>query len=205
MREQLDSADDVITTFSQQRQVLLKHTADVLCTEPSRPELKASPRESRLSAILVSSLEELKVAEEELTERVAALADLRDDLERRVRDTRQLFDLAPACLLVTDVQGLILEANRACLMTLKRDFPLVERQPLTRFIPPDERRSFRDGLSRILATDGVSDWRFVLVRPTDAPLAVSAAVHVVKPLAEPTGAKLFWSIRVIEPAATLDA
>ena len=181
MKQNLESANELIATFAQQRQVLLRHTAEVLCPEPSRSASKPSSREAQLSAILVSSLEELKVAEEELTERIAVLAELRDDLERRVRGARQLFDLAPACLLVSDVQGQILDANRSCQMMLKRDSPMLERQPLARFIPSDERRSFRDGLARILSTEGVSDWRFVLSRPTDAPVPVTAAVRVVRP------------------------
>ena len=208
MNQNLESANELIATFAQQRQVLLRHTAEVLCPEPSRSASKPSSREAQLSAILVSSLEELKVAEEELTERIAVLAELRDDLERRVRGARQLFDLAPACLLVSDVQGQILDANRSCQMMLKRDSPMLERQPLARFIPSDERRSFRDGLARILSTEGVSDWRFVLSRPTDAPVPVSAAVRVVRPIGASGEAvtKLFWSIRVLDPAdAPIDA
>ena len=206
MTQHLEGADELLTTFSHQRLALLKHTADVLCAEESRSDLTVSPRVAQLSAILVSSLEELKVAEEELAERVAALSDLRDDLEKRVRSARQLFDLAPACLLVTDSQGHILEANRAFQVMLKRDFSGLERQPLTRFIAADERRSFRDGLSRLVRMDGVNDWRLRLVRPTDGPLAVSVAVHVVKPLTTSGGTRLFWSIRVVEPSdAPIDA
>src|SRR5690348_8805632 len=65
--------DDLITSFAQQRQVLLKHTADILRNDTLAPETASDERESRLSAILVSSLEELKVAEEELLERTEAL------------------------------------------------------------------------------------------------------------------------------------
>jgi PAS domain-containing protein len=201
MKQNLIGADDLVTTFAHQRQVLLKHTADVLCTGSGDTETDGSPRETKLSAILVSSLEELKVAEEELLERTEALADLRDALERRVWGAHQLFDLAPACLFVTDIYGTITEVNRACQMLLKRDFSVLERQPLTRFIPAEERRAFREGLARIASTDGVSDWRFMLVRPTDSPLAVSAAVHVVRTPGAQNSAMLYWSIRPIEAPA----
>src|SRR5205085_255683 len=85
MKDNLIGADDLITTFAQQRQVLLKHTADVLSPNDAAARQAATAQEVKLSAILVSSLEELKVAEEELLERTEALADLRDELEQRVR------------------------------------------------------------------------------------------------------------------------
>ncbi|HKW47260.1 MAG TPA: PAS domain-containing protein [Gemmatimonadaceae bacterium] len=191
------TSDDLITTFAQQRQVLLKHTADIL-----RSDLSSKPgseeREARLSAILVSSLEELKVAEEELVERTEALAKLRDDLERQIHGARQPFEFAPVCLLVTDAYGNIIEANRACELMMKRDSSALARQPIARFIPPDERRNFRDGLARVVSAEGVNDWRFLLVRPTDSVLAVSAAVQVMKNPEGMTGARLVWSIRVAD-------
>lgn len=201
MKENLIGADDLITTFAQQRQVLLKHTADVLCDDAQRLDGQGNGREAQLSAILVSSLEELKVAEEELLERTEALADLRDELEQRVRGEHQLFDLAPVCLLVTDIYGGIIEANRACLTLLKRDQAALERQPIARFIPPDERRSFRDGLGRIVAAESVSDWRFRFIRPTDAPLTVSAAIRVIKTAGQANGQQLLWSIRVVDDSS----
>lgn len=197
------SGDDLLTTFSQQRQVLLKHTADILQNDPTLSQVRLDEREARLSAILVSSLEELKVAEEELVERTEALAKMRDELEQRVEGTRQLFELAPVCLMVTDVYGNITEANRACLHLLRRDLSALERQPMARFIPPDERRSFRDSLGRVVAAEGVSDWRFLLIRPTDTALPVSASVQVVRPAGTSIGARLLWSIRVIDESGSL--
>ena len=161
-------------------------------------------REAKLSAILVSSLEELKVAEEELSERVESMAEIRDQLEQRIQGAQQLFDLAPAPLLVTDIYGTITEANRASQLLLKRDFMMLERQPLARFIPVDERRAFRDGLARLIDTNGVSDWRLLLIRPTAAPIVVSAAVQVAKSIGSDQQ-KLFWSLRVVNAEKTTDA
>lgn len=205
MTHNLIGEDDLLATFSQQRQILLKHTADLLCPEPAPVRQTPVEREAKLSAILVSSLEELKVAEEELMERTEALASVRDDLEERLGATRQLFDLAPACLLVTDVYGNIVDANRAFQMLVKRDLSTLERQPFARFIPNDERRAFRDGLTRVVAADGVGDWRLSLARPSDSQLSVSAAVQVVRSVGIVPQVRLFWSIsRLGETAATLD-
>jgi PAS domain-containing protein len=192
MKQKLSPADDLLTALAYQRQSLLKHVATVLSTGDEASERRASDREAQLSAITVSSLEELKVAEEELTERTAALADLRDALESRLQAAHQLFELAPACLLVTDVYGNILHANRAMRRLLRVDPKAMDRQPLARFISHDARRGFRDGLTRIAQMDGVSEWRMVLVRPTDAPVEVSAVVDVLRSAETPSGTTLYW-------------
>jgi PAS domain-containing protein len=205
VKDNLIGADALITAFAQHRRTLLKHTSDLLCGEEQPVSGDGRERATELSAVLVASLEELKVAEEELVERTEALANLRDELEQRVRGARSLFDLAPAHLLVTDVYGSIVDANLACQQLLKRDLADLERQPLARFIAPDERRAFRGALSRVVASDGVNEWRLVLVRPTAGPLAVSAAVRVVKAIAEAGQRRLFWSIRPTEEPGTIDA
>ncbi|HEX4469068.1 MAG TPA: PAS domain-containing protein [Gemmatimonadaceae bacterium] len=190
--------DDLITTFAEQRQLLLKHTADILRNDTLPATSASEEREGRLSAILVSSLEQLKVAEEELVERTEALAKMRDELEERIYGIRQLFDLAPVCLLVTDTYGSIVETNLACAQLLRRDCSELHRQPIARFIAPDERRGFRESLARVVAAEGVSDWRFLLNRPTDTALRVSAAVSMLKNAGIKIGARLLWSIRVVE-------
>jgi PAS domain-containing protein len=204
MKENLIDTDGFVSAFSQQRQVLLKHTADLLAADTNRVRQQTIEREAKLSAILVSSLEELKVAEEELSERVESMAEIRDQLEQRIQGAQQLFDLAPAPLLVTDIYGTISEANRASQLLLKRDFMMLERQPLARFIPVDERRAFRDGLARLIETNGVSDWRLLLIRPTAAPIVVSAAVQVAKSIGSDQQ-KLFWSLRVVNAEKVADA
>ena len=206
VKDNLRSTDALITSFAEHRQILLRHTGELLCGEGSVVRQPASEREAKLSAILVSSLEELKVAEEELVERTAALADLRGELDQRVRGAYQLFDLAPACLLVTDIYGTILDVNHASQQLLKRNRDALERQPMSRFIATDGRRNFRDELGRVVTADGVNDWRLLLLRPTAGALTVSATIRVVKSLTADGPRRLFWSVRSLEPAATaLDA
>lgn len=195
MSEKLAPADDLVAALAHQRQSMLKHVASVLSTADANHNARTSEREVQLSAITVSSLEELKVAEEELTERTAALADLRDQLEQRVLFAHQLFELAPPCLLVTDIYGTILEANRAMRRLLRQDE--LSRQPLARFVPHDLRKGFRDGIARIAMMDGVADWRMMLVRPTDGPVEVTAVVEVVRGAHTPSGASLFWSFATV--------
>ena len=131
--------------------MLLKHTGDLLCSPVAPVTQLEDEREAKMSAILVSSLEELKVAEEELVERTAALADLRDELEQHVRGAQELFELAPACLLVTDIYGTILEANRATQQLLKRDIDALSGSRW--------RASFRSTSVAAFATRWAGSWR----------------------------------------------
>ena len=206
MKDDLVGTDGLITSLAQHRQTLLKHTGELLCSEAAPVRQLDGERAAKLSAILVSSLEQLKVAEEELVKRTEALADLRDELEQRVRGAHRLFDLAPVPLLVTDSYGNILDANRACQQMLKRDRDALERQPVARFIPADQRRTFREALGRVMASEGVNDWRLSLVRPTAGPLTVTARVRVVRGVGPGGEQRLFWSIRNVDAdAAALEA
>jgi len=198
VNESLIVADEVLATFAQHRRTLLKRTAELLCADDAASGDGSLPEKTQqLSAILVASLEELKVAEEELRERTEALAVLRDQLERRRRGERALFDFAPACLVVTDVHGNILDANREALALLKQDLAQLDRRPIATFIQRDDRRGFRDSLARITVTRGVEDWRLVLLRPTDTPLLVSAAVQMVTGSGDGGQATLCWCVRVV--------
>jgi PAS domain-containing protein len=202
MKQILMPSDDLLSTFAQQRQLLLKHTADLLCTDGSVKQPERREREAQLSAILVSSLEELKVAEEELVERTDALARIREEIDKAVRIERQLFDLAPVSLIVTDIFGNIVDLNQCSAKMLKRDRASLEKQPLAEFVAAHERRSFREGLARVVTAEGVSDWRLLLVRPTAGAISVSAAVCVIKGSNKPSGLRLLWSMRVLEDGTT---
>lgn len=193
MKNKSIAEDSLISALSYQRQSLLKHAASVLSLSDLPSRAQPTEREAQLSAITLSSLEELKVAEEELTERTAALANLRDGWETRLQAAQQLFELAPPALLVTDIYGTVLEANRAMRQLLHLEPGSLDRQPLARFLPHEARRGFRDGLTRLAMLDGVTDWRMVLVRPTDVPVQVSAVVQVLRGPQTPSGTALYWS------------
>jgi hypothetical protein len=72
-----------------------------------------------LAGLLMSALEELKVAEEELREQNERLHERRLADERRLRHYEQLFMHIPAPALLTDMNANVLEASRDT-----RKFPL---------------------------------------------------------------------------------
>src|SRR6185437_4674764 len=97
------------------RQNALEERVDLLDLVPSFAELVIHrlelPVSAGVSALLMASLEELKVAEEELRMQNAQLADGRAREDRELHHYRQLFTYSPAAALLTDRRGAILEAN----------------------------------------------------------------------------------------------
>jgi PAS domain S-box-containing protein len=70
----------------------------------------------------------------------------------------EFFEQAPIGRLSTDVLGVVAEANRTAaeLLGVSRDF-LVGR-PLAAFVPPDDRRAFRDRLLALADEPGPLEW-----------------------------------------------
>src|SRR5690349_15179396 len=67
---------------------------------------------------LMNALEELHTAEEEMMQQNEALLESEVSLQLAHQHYRDLFELAPLGYLVTDVHGLIQEANRAAVSLL---------------------------------------------------------------------------------------
>jgi PAS domain-containing protein len=191
------SGDTFVAALSRQRLELLhrsshlvKQAGDALRTADDRGV-------AELSALLATSLEELKVVEDELLDRHESLDAVRAELEAEIRTARRLFDLAPASLVVTDLVGGIIEANRAAATLLRRECDRLERKPLAAFIPRAERADFRERLARLSIVEGVFDWRFTMQPTGEQPVCVSAAVHVVRNVGERGTAALYWSLRPV--------
>jgi PAS domain-containing protein len=194
MQPAATSEPDVVTELSRQRQHLLRHVAGLL--GPMRALDPSSDRTTKLSGALVASLEELKVAEEELLERVRTLAEVRNGLEERISESTAMLEFAPSCLLLSDVYGRITRANRAALHLLRQSAACVESRPLSCFIAHDRRRPFRQELARVLSVQSVLGWRLELIRPTDSAVVVSAAVNVSS---RPEGTRLHWCLSPLGP------
>ena len=191
-------ADPVVAGLARTRQTLLKHATELVpIDDPAIDADRAPETISKLAALLVASLEELKVAEEELVERTTTLADLRHAREQQTREAMMLFDLAPAALIVTDCQGNIAEANHAALALFRQRLAEIERQPISRFIQQQDRRDFRQALALVVATESVEGWRFLLARLTDSPIPVSATVAVIRSATGGQAARLYWRLDVV--------
>jgi PAS domain S-box-containing protein len=181
------------------RRTALRHTVDLLgnpnLATDARQQAEAFPR---VAAALASSLEELRVIEEELLDRHAQYEAEQAQTQQRIDYERRLFDLAPTALLVTDINGAVIDANRAACTLLGADTSTIDRKPLITFVPQEERSTFRSELARLGVTQGVADWRFKIARRRDVPVTVSAAVHLVARANRRCGGPgLFWCLRVL--------
>jgi two-component system cell cycle sensor histidine kinase/response regulator CckA len=85
-------------------------------------------------AELQNSLEELQVAEEELRQQSEGLFASRQNLEAEHQRYRDLFEFAPDGYLMTDVAGMIKEANRAAIALLQVTPGFLVGKPLAIFV-----------------------------------------------------------------------
>lgn len=184
-----------VETMEAQRRRVLGHAGAILLPHD---ELAASPENdsiSRLSALLVTSLEELKVAEEELIERHATFEQRRTTLEGELRHYRDLFQLAPHALLTTDPNGAIREVNEAASLLLRHSEQELFRRPLVSFVRIDQRTEFRTSLNRLRLTGGASDWHIQLAPRGQVPMCAVATVRVVPDTR--FGEGLIWELRPV--------
>ena len=185
---------DCLETF---RRTVLRETTDIVSAPASDRAEHRAEAFPRMAAMLASSLEELRVAEEEIADQSATLLARQHDYQRHVDYERRLFDLAPIALMATDPMGTITEANRAATDLLGKAKEYLDHKPMVSFIPFDDRSAFRDQLGRMSIADGTSDWRFRIVRQREVPVSVSATVHVIGRGNRSGGIALFWSLRTV--------
>ena len=182
-------AHDFVATFASQRQRLLHHADSILKEAPAGD----SPT-TRLSQMLLTSLELLKVAEEELREeqRTAAMRSMVQ--ERRVAHLMALFNYAPICLVLTTLDTTIREANNAAAALLGWDSHALEGRRVIDMIPGEQRSGFREQLAHAVEVGNVAAWSFRLDVRRTVPAVVSASVRLIDDAAVGTRA-LYWSLR----------
>lgn len=121
--------------------------------------------------------EGLRVTEEALRLQAEQLVAARVEHRAELEQYRALFDEAPEPYLVSDMQGVILRANRQACQLLAVDLGFLAGEPIASFVAPEDRRSFSEVLVRGAAAELVT--RFALrVLPRGAPAAVLSEVSV---------------------------
>jgi PAS domain S-box-containing protein len=127
---------------------------------------------------LETSLEELRVAEEELAQQEEALevADL--NLKLAHAHYRELFEFAPLGYIITDLNGAILEANRAAIALLNVKLQYVLHKPLALYVAEDDKFYLRSRLLGLQNTAHIQSWEMRL-QPRKKPLT-SVAVTCVR-------------------------
>jgi two-component system, sporulation sensor kinase C len=125
---------------------------------------------------LSTALEELQVTGEELREQNEEMLDLQVRLEEQRRRYEDLFEFAPDGYLVTDPDGLILQANQVAARLLNAQVQYLVEKPLGSYVAPWDRDRFYIRLEQ-LAQAQVDEWELDLLprrqRPFPAALTVA--------------------------------
>jgi PAS domain S-box-containing protein len=154
------------------------------------------------SEALAVTMEEMRVAEEELYEQNRELEESRLAVESERQRYRDLFDFAPDGYLVTDLRGMIREANRAVGELLGVSARNLAGKPLASYIEMDERPGFRLGLSRMLQVGRREDWIIRMEPRRGSPYDASVTVAVVRD-GHGTARALRWLIREVVQAGSV--
>jgi PAS domain-containing protein len=188
---------DTLSALVRCRQTVLERATMLMRPHHDVPFVEQHDALPGVSALLMTSLEELKVAEEELRRQNEALASQRASVDRIARHYQGLFLHGPLPAFVTDSYATIREANHAAARIFRREARLLEGKPLAAMLPPEHRDMFRRQLS-FMPVDGVRDWRLVLRRVGDLPVDVSAAVQRVPGGGANGSGALHWVLRVTD-------
>ncbi|MET0503279.1 MAG: PAS domain-containing protein, partial [Candidatus Binatia bacterium] len=107
---------------------------------------------------LSTSLEELTVTAEELQQQNDELAATRAAVEAERRHFQELFEAVPDGYLVTDIRGIIQEANTnaAKLLRTRQDF--LAGKPIFVYIVKDERAALYENLARLERGEALLHW-----------------------------------------------
>jgi PAS domain S-box-containing protein len=91
---------------------------------------------------LSTALEELQVAEEEIHHQNEELQAVLASVKQERMRYQELFDFAPEPYLLTDINGVIQEANHATTDLLKVPAHLLAGKPLAVFVTPESKQAF---------------------------------------------------------------
>lgn len=189
-------SNPTIDALARCRHTVLARASQVLDAEM----LEAAPdRMEKLQdvvALLMTTLEELKVAEEELREQNDRLRSQRASVDERLRHYHLLFLHSPVPSIITDLYASIQELNYAAAALFRREARHLERKPLATLVAPESRDAFRRQLLQFPLDDTTREWPLVLRRTGDVPITVRAMVHRVPDLGATRSGMLYW---VLEP------
>lgn len=183
------------------RQIVMTRTNDVLTRKLLPSARHDGESVHALTGLLMTSLEALKVAEEELRKQNASLAELRAAGEQRANHYRQLFMHIPAPAIVTDAYATILESNHAAERLLRRESSYLERKPLATLLHPASRPDFRTRLGRLVSSEEARQCVLTFNRRGDTPVDVDATVSFVPDIGPTRSSALFWLFAMRPSAA----
>ncbi len=198
-----NSTDEKKNIFSEAAQTLLEHISDLrqqVMDQPAAPHTLLQAAFETVS----TTLEELRVAEEEMRAQNEMLADAQEMSQEWRLHYQDLFDAAPDAYVVTDLLGVISEANLSAQRLLGLSLRFLVGKPLVGFVPVGNRQEFRRLLLDVARDPSGREHELTLQPRKQAPVAVSATVAVIQRMGgQPTG--LRWLIRDVTARGAAEA
>lgn len=198
-----DNTDEKMDTFSEAIQTLLEHISDLrqqVMDQSAAPQTLLQVAFETVS----TTLEELRVAEEEMRVQNDMLADAQETSQEWRLHYQDLFDAAPDAYVVTDLLGVISEANLSAQSLLGLSLRFLVGKPLAGFVPVGDRQEFRRLLLDIARDSSGREHELTLQPRKQAPVIVSATVTLIERMGgSPTG--LRWLIRDVTARGAAEA
>jgi PAS domain-containing protein len=185
-------SNQTLEAIARYRFTMMRRMSQILDDGDGRAPQVPGPVEPSLPGLLVSSIEELKVAEEELRSQNATLIAQRARIDERTRHYRELFLQSPAPTLITDLFGTIFEANFAAGELFRRSPDFLVRKPIAAMVPTENRDAFRRQFGNLSPASGPRNWHFTISRVGDVPVDVCATVQLVTGLGPTASGVLCW-------------
>src|ERR671918_1017126 len=149
------------------------------------------------TAELQVAIEGLEVAHEELRQQNEEILATREELELQRHRYRDLFEHAPYGYLVTDVHGVIEEANQAAAALLGLEAWLLGGKPFLLFIDEEDRAALRGLIARLKTGEPAPD-REVRLRTREDRRLRTVALTAVRDVDDSAKAqRLRWMLRDI--------
>ena len=164
----------------------------------SQSDLPSHELKSKLLSELSSALHELQTTATELLEQNEEMASSRQTLvEERCR-YQELFDFAPDGYLVTDTEGIILDANSAATNLFNVSRSLLIGKPLAIFVRNEEQLTFRTRLAEMKKGTVVQNDNWELIMQSGKRINFPVSILVGNIIASRGGeAELRWLLRDI--------
>jgi PAS domain S-box-containing protein len=151
------------------------------------------------------TMEEMRVAEEELLQQSKQIEDSQQAIELERQRYRDLLNFAPDGYLVTELNGLIREANPAAGDLLGVSPRFLNGKALATYVALDARPVFRSGLNRLLRVGRAENW-IVRIQPRRGQAYDATMTAAVVRAGDGTPTGLRWFLRkAVHPGAVGDA
>ena len=186
-------ATDTLSALAYCRRMVLQRASSLLDAPADTRVPDRSDALPSVSALLMTSLEELKVAEEELREQGDRLVAQQKAMDEAIRQHRQIFQLAPLPVVLTDRYGTIHDVNVAATELFRRDAHYMHRKPLAAFVTVPSRDKFRTQLAR-MTEERPLEWRIELRRNGDVSVEVCATVGFLPDIGPNCSGLLCWMV-----------